>query len=126
VERANAQRAELELPAVVERLVRVVRGGRPVDVDRRAGRGGEPAVAGDVVGVRVGLEHVLDADAEVAREREVILDVELGVDDGGEAGILVADQVRGAAEVVMGHLAEQHVTDSGASGRPMATAGRAR
>ena len=57
---------------------------------RRDGRGGEAAVAGDVVGVVVGLEHVLDPDAHVAREREVILDLELRVDDRGDAGVLVA------------------------------------
>jgi hypothetical protein len=61
-----------------------------------------------VVGVRVGLEHVLDAHPEVARERQVLLDVELGIDDGGDAGVLVADQVGRAAEVVVGHLAEEH------------------
>ena len=60
VQRAHAQRAELELPAVVERLVLVVGLGDAVDVDRRAGRRGQPAVAGDVVGVVVGLEDVLD------------------------------------------------------------------
>ena len=65
-------------------------------------------MARDVVGVRVGLEHVLDPHAEVAGEREVLLDVELRVDDRGDAGVLVADQVGGAAEVVVGHLAEEH------------------
>src|SRR5690242_18307307 len=37
--------AQLQLPAVVERLVLVVRLRIAVDVDRRAGRGCEPAVA---------------------------------------------------------------------------------
>ena len=69
VQRAHVQRAELELPAVVERLVVVLGRGVAVDVDRRAGRRDEPAVAGDVVGVVVGLEDVLDPHAEVARER---------------------------------------------------------
>jgi hypothetical protein len=57
--RARA-RAELELPAVLERLVRVARARVAVDVDRRARGGGQAAVAGHVVGVVVGLEHVLD------------------------------------------------------------------
>ena len=52
--------AELELPAVVERLVVVVGLGEAVDVDGRAGGGRQAAVAGDVVGVVVGLEDVLD------------------------------------------------------------------
>ena len=67
--------------------------GAGVDVDRRAGRRGEPAVAGDVIGVGVGLEDVLDPDAHVARELQVLVDLELRVDDGGDPGLLVADQV---------------------------------
>ena len=54
-------RAELELPAVLERLVVVLGAGRAVDVDGRAGGRGQPPVARDVVGVVVGLEDVLDA-----------------------------------------------------------------
>ena len=75
---------------------------------RRAGGGDEPAVAGDVVGVVVGLEHVLDAHAEVAREPQVLVDVEPRVDHRGDARVLVADQVARAAEVVVGELAEDH------------------
>ena len=108
VQRADLQRAEFEFPAVVERLVVVVGLGVAVDVDGRAGGGDEPAVAGDVVGVVVGLQDVLDAHAEVAREAQVLVDVELRVDDGGDAGVLVADEVAGAAEVVVGELAEDH------------------
>ena len=108
VQRPHAQRAELELPAVVERLVLVVGLGEAVDVDRRAGGRREPAVAGDVVGVVVGLEHVLDAHAHVASELEVLVDLEARVDDGGDPGVVVPDQVRRAAEVVVGDLAEDH------------------
>ena len=61
--------AELELPAVVERLVVVVGRRLAVDVDRRAGGRGEPAVPGDVVGVVVRLEDVLDAHAEKRASR---------------------------------------------------------
>ena len=112
VQRAHAQRAELELPAVVERLVVVVGRGVAVDVDRRAGGGGQPPVAGDVVGVVVGLEDVLDAHADVAREAQVLVDVEPRVDDRGDARVLVADQVARAAEVVVGELAEDHRTSA--------------
>ena len=41
---------------------------------------------GDVVGVVVGLEDVLDPHAQIAGQREVLLDVELGIDDRGHAG----------------------------------------
>src|SRR5881227_1406018 len=45
VKRLDTNRTEFELPAVVERLVLVLRRGVSVDVDRRAGRSGQPAVA---------------------------------------------------------------------------------
>ena len=65
-------------------------------------------MAGDMVGVVVRLEDVLDRDAVPAREPQVLADVELRIDHRRDAGVLVADEVRGAAEVVMGHLAEDH------------------
>ncbi len=46
--------------------------------------------------------------AHVARELEVLVDLEARVDDRGDAGLLVADQVGGAAEVVVDDLAEDH------------------
>ena len=65
-------------------------------------------MARDVVGVVVGLEDVLDAHAHVARELEVVVDLEARVDHGGHAGVLVADEIRRAAEIVVGDLAEDH------------------
>ena len=50
-----------------------------MDVNRRAGRR-QAAEAGDVVGVVVGLQATLDAHAHVAREREVLRNVELRID----------------------------------------------
>ena len=79
-----------------------------MDVDRRAGRRGEPAVARDVVGVVVGLEDVLDAHAHVAGQLEVLVDLEARVHHGRDPGVLVPDQVGGTAEVVVRDLAEDH------------------
>src|SRR5438876_3668710 len=42
-------------------------------------------MAGDEVGVEMGLDDVLDAEAFFASEVEVEVDVALGVDDGGDA-----------------------------------------
>ena len=121
VHRLDLDRAQLEHPAVVERLVRVLGVGELVDVDRRAGRARQPAVAGDVVGVVVGLEHVLDPHAVQPGEVQVGLDVPLRVDHRGDARADVADQVGGAAEVLVDHLPKEHlppvIAYSGSQGR---------
>ena len=72
------------------------------------GRPGQPAVAGDVVGVVVGLEHVLDPHPVQAAQPQVGLDVPLRVDHRGDARAGVADQVGGAAEVLVDDLAKEH------------------
>ena len=72
------------------------------------GRPREAAVARDVVGVVVGLEHVLDPDAVQAAEPQVGLDRPLRVDHRGDARAGVADQVGGAAQVLVQDLAEEH------------------
>ena len=109
VDRPHGHRAELELPAVVEGLVVVLGLRQPVDVDRGAGGRGQPPVARHVVRVVVGLEHVVDLHAEVARELEVLADLEAGVHHRRDARVVVADEIRGAAQVVMGDLPEDHV-----------------
>ena len=81
VDRLDRRRlAQLQRPAVGERLVLVLGLGQLADVDRRPGRAGEAAVAGDVVGVVVGLQHVLDPHPVQAGQVQVGVDVPLRVD----------------------------------------------
>jgi hypothetical protein len=68
-------------------------------------------VPGDVVGMVVGLEDVLDRDAQVAREPQVLADLEPRIDDRGDARVLVADQIGGAAEVLVRDLPEDHARE---------------
>ena len=75
-------------------------------------------MAGDVVGVVVRLEHVLDAARPEARQLQVLVDLEARVDDRRDAGAVVADQVRGAAEVVVDDLAESIARTSSSCPRP--------
>jgi hypothetical protein len=88
--------------------VRVLGAGELVDVDRPPRGPGQPAVAGDVIGVVVGLEHVLDPDAVQPAQPQVRLDRPLGVDHGGDARASVTDEVGGAAQVLVQDLAEEH------------------
>ena len=117
VHRLDLDLAELQPPAVGERLVRVLDVGELVDVDRRPGRPRQPPVARDVVGVVVGLEHVLDPHPVKAGEAQVWLDVPLRIDDRRDARVDVADQVGRAAQVLVDHLPEQHRLDPSISAR---------
>ncbi len=108
VQGAHRERSQAQLPAVLEGLV-LVRGiGQAMDVDACPGSRHQAPVPGDVVGVVVGLEHVLDRDPPVAGQLEVLVDLKARVDDRGDPGPLVADQIRGATEVVVGDLLEEH------------------
>ena len=76
--------------------------------DRGAGGGGQLEVAGQEVGVEVGLDHELDRQPLGLGVGEVLGDVALRVDDDGAPGRLVADQVRRVREAVQVVLVEQH------------------
>ena len=84
--------------------------GERMDAHRDAVLERQAAVAGDMIGVRMGLEHADDPHACLLGFFEVGLDRVGGVDDHRLAGRLVADQVGRAAEVVIHKLAEQHVS----------------
>jgi hypothetical protein len=78
-------------------------------------------MSGDVVGVIVGLQHVLDTDSVQAAQPQVGVDVPLRVDDDGDAGGHVSDQVGGAAEVLVNDLSEKHLPGVCWTGRCDAT-----
>jgi hypothetical protein len=108
VDRAQHDRAELDLGAVLQRVV-VVRGlGRRMDRDRHGVLEREPSVTGEVVRMRVRLDRPDDPDLAPRRLREHRLDREGWIHDRGDACFLVADQIRRAAEVVVNELLKQH------------------
>ena len=108
VDRPDGDRADVHDGAVVERLVRELRLGGAVDVDPAAVVEREAAVPGEVVGVRVRLEHAREPNLLVRCLVEVLLDPVRRIDDRRFAGVLVADQVRRAPEAVVHELAEDH------------------
>src|SRR5581483_268857 len=61
-----------------------------------------------MVGVRVRLEHAHELHAAPLAFLEVLLDRERRVDDRGDMRMLVADEIRRAAEIVVDELREQH------------------
>ena len=108
VDRLDRHLAEVEDPAVGERLVRILGLGQLMDVDRRAGGAGEAPMSGDVVGVVVGLQHVLDPHPVQPRQAAVGIDVPLRIDHRRVPRIAIGDQIGGAAEVLVDDLAEEH------------------
>jgi len=112
VDRANEDVAELDLGSVDERLVRK-RGlcGR-VDAHGQLVLERQPPVAGDVVGVGVGLEHPDELHAAVLTGIQIPLDRVGRIDHDGDARVLVTDDVRPTAEVVVDELHEQHEDDA--------------
>ncbi len=112
MQHADPNRSDRELLAVRQLLERKAGLGKAVNRHRETVLEGEAAVAGDVIRVRVRLEHPLDPDAGLSGGLQVLLDREGGVDDDGEPRLQVADQIRGAAKVVVDELPkQQHVTD---------------
>jgi hypothetical protein len=103
--------AERDLLPVLERLVRVLRVRRRVNVDRDLVLQSEPPVAGDVVRVRVRLEDARDAHVALLGLPEIGLDRVRGIDDHGLTRGLVADQVGRAAEIVVDELPKLHEKD---------------
>ena len=108
VNRPQDDLPQLELEAVGQRVVRVLRLGGRMDRDWDAVLECEPTMPGKVVGVGVGLDDADDLDPALRRRREHGRDRVRGIDDHGDAGILVADQVGRTAEVVVQELLEQH------------------
>jgi hypothetical protein len=108
VDRAEDDVSQLDLCSVLERLVREhgLRG--RVDTDSDAVLEREPAVARDVIRMRVRLEDADEPDTLAFRLRQHGLDRIGRVDDDRDACVLVADEIRGAAQVVVQKLLEQH------------------
>ena len=108
VQAAQGDRPHAQLVAVRERLVGIPGLRSSVDGHRDPALECEPAVPGHVVGVRVGLQHPRDPDAGPLRLLEVLLDRVGGVDEQRLARVGVADEVRGAPEILVDELPEEH------------------
>jgi hypothetical protein len=72
----------------------------------------ESSVPRDVIGVGMGLQYSDDAHSRFVCGFEVLLDRVRGVDQEGLPLAGVADQVGGAAEIVVDELAKQHTREA--------------
>src|SRR5690349_7564717 len=97
-QRLQANFDELNSFSIFQRRERVFRFGSGAEINFGADAITEFEMACDEIGVEVRQEDVLDVKFVLGGEREVLIDVSLGVDDGGLAGCFVADEVRGVGE----------------------------
>ena len=65
-------------------------------------------MAGDEIGMQVREEDVRDAEPVLLCKREVLVDVSLRIDDGGDPCLLVANQVRCMRQAVQIKLMKDH------------------
>ena len=110
VQDANRERADLDILSVLDGIEWKGRLGEGMNAHRRAVLERQSAVPGDVVGMRVRLEHAHDPHACPFGLLEVELDRVSGIYEHRVAGFLVADQIGRAAEIIVHKLSEQHVS----------------
>ena len=108
VQRPDDDVAEYDLRSVPERLVRERRFCLAVHAHRHALLEREPPVSGHVIRVRVRLERADEPHVPPLALLEILLDRVRGIDDDHDAGVLVADEIRSASEVVVDELLEEH------------------
>ena len=108
VDAAQDDVAERDLVAVFERIVRVLGLGRRVHAHRDTVLEREAPVPGEVVGVRVRLDHAHDAHVAMLGLVDVLLDRKGRIDDDSLAGAWIADEIRRTPERVVDELREDH------------------
>ena len=66
-------------------------------------------MAGEEIGVQVGEHDVRDPQPVLLGEGQVLLDVALRIDDRGDPGLLVADDVGGVRQTIQVELLENQL-----------------
>ena len=97
MDHADDDGSDLDLVPMVQRLVRIIDARSLVDRDRDVMLEREPAVACEMVGVRVRLERAHDSHPEACCLGDNRLDRIRRIDDRCDPRSFVADEVAGAA-----------------------------
>jgi len=109
-ENLDPNRPEVDRSPVAYRFELVFRNRLPPQAD-----GGSHAVAqlemtGNEIGVKVGQEHVGNAEVMIRRERQILIDVTLRIDHGSGAALFVGNDVGRVRETVQIELLEDHLS----------------
>jgi hypothetical protein len=108
----DAQRdvAQADLASLLDGGVGEACSGSGMDVDSGARLLGQGLVAGDVIGVEMGLHDTRDREPLSTPERDVLVDaVPGGIDHRGLPTLSAPDQVREAARFLVDELLKDHV-----------------
>ena len=97
-QRLQAHATEFQSVAIAKRCKRVFRFGSGAEIDFRADAIAQLQMPGDEIGVKMRQKYVLDLQPMFGGERDVLIRIPLRVDDGGSAGFLVSDEVRGVGQ----------------------------
>lgn len=108
VQAAKADVADPERVVVGEGVVRILDRRDRMDAHRDPMLERKPAVARDVVGMRVRLDRADDPHVVPGGDLEQLLDREWWVDHDRLASCLATHEVRGATEILVDQLAEEH------------------
>ena len=100
--------SELDHIAIADRRERVFGSSRGAEIDRGAGPIAQFEMTCDEVGVEVCEQDVLDLQAVLRSERQVLVDVPLRIDDGRRVCQLVTNEVRRVREAIQIKLLQDH------------------
>jgi hypothetical protein len=109
--RLEADATELDASSVGERRERVFGLRRRAEIDARADPIAQLQMAGDEVGVEMRQDHMFDAQPVLFGVRHILLDVALWIDDGGNAALLIPDDVGRVREAIQVELMKDHAWD---------------
>src|SRR6185503_15655606 len=86
--------------SIADRLELVFGNRLPPQADGGSGAVAQLEVTGDEVRMKVRQEHVGNSEVVIRRERQILIDVALRIDDDGGAALLVGNDVGGMRETV--------------------------
>jgi hypothetical protein len=108
LERRQPYAAEFDGLAIVEGMEGVLGAGGSSQVDSGARPVAQLKMARQKVSMEMGQKYVCNTEPVFRRIRQVTIYVALGVDNGGNAGGFVADEVRGVGEAIQVELLKNH------------------
>ena len=116
-QRLDADRSEIDRGALADRFELVFGNRFPAEADDRAHAVAQLEVTGNEIRVEVRQKDVRDSKVVIRRERQILIDVALRIDDSRGTALLISNDVRGVCETVEIKLLEEHMSIMPESGQ---------